>query len=190
LGRDPDNVRRATKEMEITYPVAVDSRQRIWNAFGRSGCTGARLDGGLSGPAADKRRWQLDDQDPTGLVQARSQSPIVGCYQNLGQLAGYMGQMTQPMGVALTGKGSYPGVQIGVRGKQIYATDATQNPKTVVLAFQDLIGQPTWSDIATISFKTELRADVGFMDMVTTTGRLPPALPELERIECNAVSSV
>jgi thiol-disulfide isomerase/thioredoxin len=31
--KEPDNVRRATKEMEIDYPVAVDSRQRIWNAF-------------------------------------------------------------------------------------------------------------------------------------------------------------
>jgi hypothetical protein len=30
----PDNVRRAAKEMDIDYPVAVDSRQRIWNAFG------------------------------------------------------------------------------------------------------------------------------------------------------------
>jgi thiol-disulfide isomerase/thioredoxin len=32
--RDPDNVHRATKDMEIDYPVAIDSRQRIWNAFG------------------------------------------------------------------------------------------------------------------------------------------------------------
>jgi thiol-disulfide isomerase/thioredoxin len=32
--RDVDNVRRAAKEMNIDYPVAIDSRQRIWNAFG------------------------------------------------------------------------------------------------------------------------------------------------------------
>jgi hypothetical protein len=101
-----------------------------------------------------------------GLVQAQSQLPVVDWYQNLRQLAGYIEQMTRPMGVALTGKDSYPGVQIGIRGKQIYASDGTQNPKTVVLAFQDLIGQPTWSDIATISFKTVLRADLGFMDNV------------------------
>jgi thiol-disulfide isomerase/thioredoxin len=31
--KDPDNVRSAAKEMEIEYPVAVDSKQRIWNAF-------------------------------------------------------------------------------------------------------------------------------------------------------------
>ena len=101
-----------------------------------------------------------------GLVQAQSQLPVVGWYQNLRQLAGYIEQMTRPMGVALTGKDSYPGVQIGIRGKQIYASDGTQNPKTVVLAFQDLIGQPTWIDAATISFKTVLRADLGFMDRV------------------------
>jgi thiol-disulfide isomerase/thioredoxin len=32
--QDRDNVRRAVKEMNIDNPVAVDSRQRIWNAFG------------------------------------------------------------------------------------------------------------------------------------------------------------
>jgi thiol-disulfide isomerase/thioredoxin len=31
--KDLCNVRRATMEMEIHYPVAVDSRQRIWEAF-------------------------------------------------------------------------------------------------------------------------------------------------------------
>jgi len=29
-----DNVRRATKEMQIEYPVAVDSDYAVWNAFG------------------------------------------------------------------------------------------------------------------------------------------------------------
>jgi len=32
--RDIDNVRQAAKEMDIHYPVAVDTQQRIWNAFG------------------------------------------------------------------------------------------------------------------------------------------------------------
>src|ERR1700728_2206657 len=31
--KDLDNVRQATKEMGIAYPVAVDSGQRIWTAF-------------------------------------------------------------------------------------------------------------------------------------------------------------
>jgi thiol-disulfide isomerase/thioredoxin len=32
--RNPDNVLHATREMNIDYPVAVDSGKRIWNAFG------------------------------------------------------------------------------------------------------------------------------------------------------------
>ncbi len=31
--KDPDNVRQSAKEMGIDYPVAVDSRRRIWDAF-------------------------------------------------------------------------------------------------------------------------------------------------------------
>jgi thiol-disulfide isomerase/thioredoxin len=31
---DPDNVRRAVQEMQITYPVATDSNYAVWQAFG------------------------------------------------------------------------------------------------------------------------------------------------------------
>ena len=31
--RDPDNVARATKDLKITYPIAVDSNRTIWDAF-------------------------------------------------------------------------------------------------------------------------------------------------------------
>lgn len=31
--KDPDNVRRAAKELRVDYPIAVDSRYAIWNAF-------------------------------------------------------------------------------------------------------------------------------------------------------------
>jgi thiol-disulfide isomerase/thioredoxin len=32
--RDLDNVRRATKDLRVTYPIAVDNDYGIWNAFG------------------------------------------------------------------------------------------------------------------------------------------------------------
>jgi thiol-disulfide isomerase/thioredoxin len=32
--RNPDNVRRAVQEMQITYPVAMDSNYAVWRAFG------------------------------------------------------------------------------------------------------------------------------------------------------------
>jgi thiol-disulfide isomerase/thioredoxin len=34
--KDPDNVRRAVKELHIAYPVALDSDYTIWKAFGNS----------------------------------------------------------------------------------------------------------------------------------------------------------
>jgi len=34
--RDADNVERAVREMEITYPVAIDSDYAIWDAFGNN----------------------------------------------------------------------------------------------------------------------------------------------------------
>jgi hypothetical protein len=106
----------------------------------------------------------------SGMVQTDSILPVVGWYENLAQFASYILDLTIPLGQALTGNKGYPGVIIGIRGNQIYATDATQNPRTVALNFQDLIGQPTWINIATISFKCVLRADIQIGDMVT----MPP----------------
>jgi len=34
--KDPDNVRRAVKELGISYPVALDNDYKIWNAFSNS----------------------------------------------------------------------------------------------------------------------------------------------------------
>jgi hypothetical protein len=105
-----------------------------------------------------------------GLIQSQSSQDVVGWYESLSQFAGYIMDLSQPMGVALTGKKSYPGVVIGIRGNTIFATDSTQKTRTVALAFQDLIGQPTWIAPNRISFKTVLRADIQLMDMVT----MPP----------------
>jgi len=105
-----------------------------------------------------------------GMLQSQSSQNVVGWYENLAQFASYILDLTIPLGQALTGNKAYPGVIIGIKGNQIFATDATQNPRTVALQFQDLIGQPTWIDIATINFKCVLRADIQIGDMVT----MPP----------------
>jgi cytochrome c biogenesis protein CcdA/thiol-disulfide isomerase/thioredoxin len=34
--KDPDNVRRAVRELSVTYPVPLDNDYRIWKAFGNS----------------------------------------------------------------------------------------------------------------------------------------------------------
>src|SRR5277367_2389606 len=36
--KDPDNVRRAVRDMHVDYPVAIDSDRTIWNAFGIQYC--------------------------------------------------------------------------------------------------------------------------------------------------------
>src|ERR1700689_3623643 len=34
--KDPDNVRRAVRELNVTYPVALDNDYKIWKAFSNS----------------------------------------------------------------------------------------------------------------------------------------------------------
>src|SRR6202008_2346154 len=34
--KNVDNIRRAVRDMDIPYPVAIDSGFRIWNAFGNN----------------------------------------------------------------------------------------------------------------------------------------------------------
>jgi hypothetical protein len=106
----------------------------------------------------------------TGLIQSNSSVNVVGFYESLSQFADYILQTTLKIGKNLTGNPYYPGVTISFRGNTIYVTDGSQNPNTVQLAFQDLIGQPTWIGINSISFKCVLRADIQIGTMVT----MPP----------------
>lgn len=54
-------------------------------------------------------------------------------------------------------------------GNTIYASDGAGStpPKTVALAFQDLLGQPTWIQANTVTFQTVLRGDINYGDKVT-----------------------
>lgn len=104
------------------------------------------------------------------LRQAQSSQNVVGWYENISQFASYILGLTKPLGAALTGNKAYPGVIIGIRANSIFATDATQGPKSIPLAFQDLIGQPTWISPNTINLKCVLRADLQIGDVVT----MPP----------------
>jgi hypothetical protein len=102
------------------------------------------------------------------LTAALSQAaPESGIYSSLTTFAQYLQQRTQPMGASSTGNKNYPGVWITVKSasKTIYAVDSPM--KTVNLAFQDLIGQPTWIDPGEISFKTVMRSDIDVNDLIT-----------------------
>jgi hypothetical protein len=92
------------------------------------------------------------------LVQAHAES---GFYDTIWQFASTLTELTKKLGASLFGP-QYPGVQIVASGNTVVAYDTTMAPATPVkmLSFSDLIGQPTWIEAATISFKTVLRADI------------------------------
>jgi hypothetical protein len=68
---------------------------------------------------------------------------------------------------------SYAGITSAINGTTITVYDGTvAQTKVTQIAFQDLLGQPTFIDPGTISVKTVLRSDINIGDMVT----LPPSL--------------
>jgi len=92
-------------------------------------------------------------QPPFGASQS-------GTYQSLQQFAGYLLEVTQKAGQSVYGS-SYPGVQITITGSTIRVFDGTVAQTPIKLAFQDLIGQPTWINPGVVNFKTVLRSDIG-----------------------------
>jgi hypothetical protein len=101
-----------------------------------------------------------------------------GYYENLSQFASYLAGLTLKLGSQTYQ--NYSGVQITYSGNTIIVYDGASTPpgpaKTpVALAFQDLIGQPTWIKPATVQFNTVLRANIGVGNRVTfPTGILAP----------------
>lgn len=74
---------------------------------------------------------------------------------------------TQPLGQQNVGKDkTHPGVLITLVGNKFTVYDGTAPQKPIEVAFQDLIGQPTWIGPATITFKTVLRSDIGAGNLV------------------------
>lgn len=88
-----------------------------------------------------------------------------GHYKNIFEFSGYLQQNTQALGIPTHGK-LYPGVQIKIVGNTIYAYDGTTPAPVTQLAFEDLIGQPTWIGPASVIFKTVLRSDISLGDQI------------------------
>jgi hypothetical protein len=85
-----------------------------------------------------------------------------GTYRNLQAFASYLNEISLKAGGSVYGE-KYPGILMAVTGNTIvvYDTQGPTPPKMIQLAFQDLIGQPTWITATQISFKTVLRGDIG-----------------------------
>lgn len=93
---------------------------------------------------------------------------------SLGQFADMIRRITQEAGSAVYGQ-NYPGVAITLAGTTIVAYDGTEPPTAVPIAFEDLIGQPTWIGPTTVSFKTVMRYDLAIGSQITfPTGVVSP----------------
>lgn len=112
-------------------------------------------------------------------LKMSSQQP--GTYKTLQGLASEIKVITQDkqfQGIRPLGGGQYTGVDIYVKGKTIFAVDGTKDVgqptfnTPLQIAFEDLIGQPTWIAANRINFKTVMRSDIGISDYI----RLPANL--------------
>lgn len=108
-----------------------------------------------------------------------------GFYFNLGQFA----QVVKHLSQATIRGTTYSGVLISITpdGKNIRVWDSTYEGPSKLLAFTDLIGQPTWIESGTVQFKCPMRADLGLGDSVqfpfgivgtTTSASQPQGRPQ------------
>jgi len=81
-----------------------------------------------------------------------------GYYQTLSQFASYVKQVSQSIVGA--------GVDIMVKDKTFTVSDGSTATTPKDIAFTDLIGQPTWTGLQTIQFKTVMRADINPLDYI------------------------
>ena len=95
-----------------------------------------------------------------------------GYYGTLTQLSQYMNQFSR----SIITDSKYSGVRIAIHDKTITAYDSNTtteaNNGAVALEFNDLVGQPTWIDYATVQIKVAMRADI----MVGTVITMPENL--------------
>lgn len=97
------------------------------------------------------------------------QADDVGYFQTVQQLALYVRQASK----SIVKDEKYAGVDLVLVGKTFTAYDGTaaQSGTVKQIAFQDLIGQPTWIEAPLIQWKTAMRADIAVGDTV----KLPPS---------------
>jgi hypothetical protein len=102
----------------------------------------------------------LLQEPPKGVAQQHTATGMTDFAMSIKEL-------TQRAVQVAGGGTDYDGVWIVVGANKIVASDGTRAPQTVAIAFEDLIGQPTWIAPGVITFKTVLRADIQVADFVT-----------------------
>ena len=85
-----------------------------------------------------------------------------GYYQSLAQFSRYISDISKK----IIG-GTYSGVRIIIKNGAFYVYDGTTPTTPKPIVFTDLIGQPTWIDLATIQIPCVLRADLQVGDYIS-----------------------
>jgi hypothetical protein len=168
----------------ICYPGAAQQDQDIqfyWPA-------GMSLSTALSATFTQAFSQFNLKSDTSQIANITQQSDGSHHATSLQQLADYIQQRSQQIGSATFGE-SYSGVQIKIVGNTISAYDNSIQSAPLQLAFQDLIGQPTWMSPGTISFKAVMRSDIALGSLIkfpagisapfalTTAGAAAPNAP-------------
>lgn len=104
------------------------------------------------------------DQLNSALTLPYSQQP--GFYQSVEQFANYLKNTSQSIVNGSSGPSAYSGVRIIPTQNGFSLFDGTNQGTPKQIAFNDLIGQPTWLSPLTLNFKTVLRADLSVGDSI------------------------
>ena len=102
-----------------------------------------------------------------------------GVYPTLRAFAGWLLGYTK----SLIG-GSYPGVSLRIdSGNTIVVDDGTSVGQTTNIAFQELIGQPTWIAPLQIQFKCPMRSDIKVNDNIVLPKGIFPSISPISNPE-------
>lgn len=119
-------------------------------------------------PLADAIRTTLSTAYPDFSIDVKIDENLKlnydapGYYANLDQFATMVKQVSRQ----IITKDDYLGVEILLTKKAFSVYDGTTKVGPTSIAFQDLIGQPTWIEAPTISIKTVMRADLAVGDYI------------------------
>lgn len=160
----PDFGTNATpKNLALDWKAGTPLRQAIANTLST---------------AFPKLKQQINISDD--LVLSSDQP---GYYNTVEQFASFIKQVS----FSIIGKPDYPGVDIFLNNGTFYVFDGTTQITPKPIAFQDLIGQPTWIEGISMQFKTAMRGDIKVGDyvkmpaaLVTTTAAAASSLVNLK----------
>lgn len=102
----------------------------------------------------------------TGIGKAlKLQNDETGYFGNVSQLAQWVQQISLDINNAPQGSG-YTGVEIAVQQNKFILFDGTSQTQPKTIAFNDLVGQPSWIGPQSISVPLVMRGDLNINDFI------------------------